>query len=248
MTKKRRNKSGASVTKKQKQHIQNPTKQRKKKLGWWKFYVPFFTVVFLLHFKFWHAEQEWVFKTLFPSDHKEVATNILIILFPMMFIPFLTYMYKHRDRWKLKWYHPEYLGVGFIFCAIPTAFLGNVLFVLMMWLNSLSATATYQQEYRAKVVQIHKKKHSTPMRHSGSGWVNNFPYTRLFVCSIGDNKPYHGIYTSFDSGHLLEQIDDLRLIVQQKDGWLGFGVIESISIAADLDGDSVSTFRSSDSH
>lgn len=203
-------------------------KQKKRGLGWWKIYLPFIVVAFTLHCKFWYAEEDWVFKTLFPTDSKTVSGYFILLFFLILFVPFLIYRHKHPDRWKLPWYHPRNLGIGFIFSCFPAVFLANVYLVLLLWLNSRWCSATYEQVYRVEVVDINEKKHSTPMPYSGKGMINNYPYAKLSISGIEGASPYRTVYTSVRTGRSFTQMRGVRLVVKQKDGWLGYGVIESI--------------------
>ena len=182
----------------------------------------------MLHGKFWYTEEDWVFRTLFPTDVKTVSGYFILLFSLMLFVPFLIYRHKHPDRWKLPWYHPRNLGIGFIFSCLPTVFLTNVYLVLLLWLNSRWCSVTYEQVYRVEAVDIHEQKPFSFLPYSGKGLINDYPYAKLSIRGLDGTSPYRTAYTFVRTGQAFPRMKGVRLVVKQKDGWLGYGIIESI--------------------
>lgn len=197
----------------------------------WKFYAPFISVAFILFGKYFYAMEGMIYHHVFPVSKGGLVGGIFMLLMGTFFVLFMARRYYWRESLDEKWYDIEYgIGVGIWLSLMPALFLMNACLAFVLWINSLYATPSCEKSYQLRHVEISEQRHHTPARYSASGFFHSFPYAELVVGSADAPSDVKYAYCDAVNGMPLAGTDGVVLLVRQRTGWLGIGIVESIKV------------------
>jgi hypothetical protein len=201
---------------------------RKGGIAPWKILVPAMIVLFLLHCRAWHPEEELLLCTAFSTgSYRSLNTTVGSVLLVTGICGWMSYVYLRKDKNKErggKWFWKNIL-YGFFWGTALLALCTNVAVVSLFWLNTRYTSGNKPRDYRIAGVEIHDRKPKSFLsRYSASLLLNTFSYGELFVEGEG--------YTRINvSPHIARQLSGLQgayLKIDLADGCLGWGVVKKI--------------------
>lgn len=202
------------------------------KIARWKIILPIIIVLFLLHCRVWHLEEEWLMKTAFTTTvYQEMYRNIAVILTLLGICGWMVYACTHRKeegKDKKKWILWNML-YGFFTGVALTAFCTNVITTFLFWLNSSAIFEIKIYEYKVVGTALHDREHKSYLGRYSAAWlINNFNYGELFI--KGDK--YTRMHVSYQLARQFSGAKGLSLKMELADGCLGWGVIRKIDPVA----------------
>lgn len=196
--------------------------QVKQRRALWKILVPVFVILFLLHCRMWHAEEEILMHTAFSSgSYLGLNRKIVAVLMAITMCSWMVYAYKKSTG---KWYHWINLVYAFMCGSAVAALCTNILMVFLLWLNSCFTSDAQTREYIIADIAIHDRTRKSFTPRSGSWLLNTFSYGEVFI--RGDR--YTRIYLPINDAYQLSSERGVYLRIELEDGWLGWGVIRRI--------------------
>lgn len=195
----------------------------------WKIALPIIVLLFMIHCRFWHAEEEWLMRTaLVDTSYQSLTTTIFTILLVLGISGWLFYAYSRPQKLD-KESRLRQLGrnllYGFFWGAGIGALCTNVVLVFLFWLNScFTSEVTTRECAMVSIIMHDRKPRSHTSRYSASWLINGFSYREVFI----NDEKYKHIYIPPQSLRQSGYAPSLRLKIKWADGWLGWGVISKI--------------------
>ena len=221
--------------KKKQQELRREARMQARKAGEgggiapWKIVVPIIALLFLIHCRFWHAEEEWLMRTaLTDIGYQSLTGTIFIIILVLGISCWMFYAYS-RPKKPDKESGIKQLGrnlvYGFIWGGIIGALCTNVILVFLFWLNSCFTSEVKTCECEIVSTVVHNRKSgNTTFRYSASWLINHFSYREVF---IRDDR-YKRLHVPMQKVGEFGCMPGYRLKIQLAEGWLGWGVVSKI--------------------
>jgi len=195
----------------------------KKRVALWKIIVPVFIVLFLLHCRVWHTEEEMLIHTAFSSGgYLGLNQKIVAIL---MVVTMCSWMAHARKKSIRKWYHWRNFVYAFMCGGAVVGLCTNILVVFLFWLNSCFTSGVQTREYIIVSITAHDRTRKRHNPRSASWLLNTFSYGEVFI----QGERYTRIYLPIDQAYRLSGERGIYLKIELEDGWLGWGVIRKIN-------------------
>lgn len=195
----------------------------------WKIVVPVIALLFMIHCRFWHAEEEWLMRTsLADADYQSLTRTVFIIILLLGISCRMFYAYsrpKKPDKESDIKQFGRNLAYGFIWGAVIGALCTNVVLVFLFWLNSCFTSEVKTCECEIVSTVVHDRKpRSTTFRYSASWLINRFSYREVF---IRDDR-YKRLHVPLQKVGEFGCMPGYRLKIQLAEGWLGWGIVNKI--------------------
>lgn len=205
------------------------------KIARWKIVVPVIVLLFLLHCRFWHAEEEWLMCTVLGTTGYQSLTGNLCGIFVILGVGgWMLYARFHNRRNERKESRLRWLGMnllyGFFWGAGMAALCSNIALVGLFRLNASFASEVQTYEFEVAGSAVHDRKPQSRTRYSASWLLNSFSYGEIF---INDDK-YKRIYVSPRTAGQFGMMQGYRVKIELADGCLGWGVVKRIDTIATL--------------
>lgn len=201
----------------------------------WKIVVPAVVFLFVLHCRFWHAEETWLMHTVLGTAGYQSLTRNLCVAFVVLGIcGWMLYARSHNRRNERKESRLRWLGInllyGFFWGAGMTALCTNVVLVGLFWLNARFASEVKPYEYEVTGFAVHDRKPKSHTRYSGAWLLNTFSYGEIFIKS----DKYKRVHVSPRMASQFGTMKGYHLKMELADGCLGWGVVKRIDRIATL--------------
>lgn len=205
------------------------------KIARWKIVVPVIALLFLLHCRFWHAEEEWLMCTALGTTGYQGLTRNLCVVFVILGVGgWMLYARSHNRRNERKESRLRWLGMnllyGFFWGAGMAALCSNIVLVGLFRLNAGFASEVKEYEFEVTGSAVHDRKPKSRSRYSASWLLNTFSYGEIF---IKDDK-YKRVYVSPRTASQFGYMQGYRVKMELADGCLGWGFVKSIDAVATL--------------
>lgn len=205
------------------------------KIARWKIVVPVIAFLFLLHCRFWYAEEEWLMHTVLGAiGYQGIMGNLCIVFVILGVGGWMLYAYSHNRRNERKESRLRWLGMnllyGFFLGAGMAALCSNMVLVGLFWLNAGFASEVKTYEFEITGSAVHDRKPQSHSRYSASWLLNSFSYGEIFI----KNDRYKRVYVSQRTASRLGYMQGYRLKMELANGCLGWGVVKRIDTIATL--------------
>lgn len=205
------------------------------KIARWKIVVPVIALLFLLHCRFWHAEEEWLMRTVLGTTGYQSLMGNLCVVFVILGVGgWMLYARSHnrrneREESRLRWLGMNLL-YGFFWGAGMAALCSNMVLVGLFRLNASFASEVKTYEFEVTGSAVHDRKPKSHSRYSASWLLNTFSYGEIFI----KNDKYKRVYVSPRTASQFGYMQGYRVKMELTDGCLGWGVVKRIDTIATL--------------
>lgn len=195
----------------------------------WKIALPVIVLLFMVHCRFWHAEEDWLMRTALADVGYQSLTGIIFTtLLALGICGWMLYAYsrpKKPDKESPLKQSGRNLLYGFFWGVGIGALCTNIMLVFLFWLNSCFTSEVKTCECEIVSTTLHNREsRSHTSRYSAAWLINRFSYREVF---IKDDR-YKRLYVPLQTVGQFGCMPGFRLKIELADGWLGWGVIRKI--------------------
>lgn len=205
------------------------------KIPRWKIVVPVIALLFLLHCRFWHDEEEWLMHTVLGTNgYQDLRSNLCVVFVILGVGGWMLYARSHNRQNERKESRLRWLGMnllyGFFWGGGMAALCSNIVLVGLFRLNAGFASEVKTHQYEVTGSAVHNRSSKSLSRYSGAWLLNSFSYGEIF---IKDDK-YKRIYVSPRTASQFGMMQGYQVKIELADGCLGWGVVKRMDTIATL--------------